>query len=180
LGLKYAPLENLKEEIAQADIILVATNAVEPTILKDHLENGSDKLIIDLSIPYNVEEAAQCLPNVRLVNVDELSKLKDETLKKREGEIPKAKEIIAALMNEFTEWNEMRKHVPLLKEVKLKLKEIHTHPLFTSTITYCTKERDANIQRALNDMACKIRLQNRKGCQYIEAINHFIKAGVTK
>ncbi|HVG41332.1 MAG TPA: glutamyl-tRNA reductase, partial [Chitinophagaceae bacterium] len=177
LGLRSASLTALAEEIKKAAIILVATNAAEPTITKEHLENGNEKLIIDLSIPYNVEEAAQHLPNVRLVNVDELSRLKDETLKKREAEVPKAKAIIAASINEFTEWNEMRKHVPLLKEVKLKLKEIHTHPLLT-TITTCTKERDANIQRAINDMACKIRIQNRKGCQYIEAINHFIKAGV--
>lgn len=173
LGLKSAALSNLPAEIGKADIILVATNAAEPTILKEHLESSHPKLIIDLSIPYNVEAAAQCLPNVRLVNVDELSKLKDETLKRREGEVPKAKAIIAGLMTEFTDWCDMRKHVPLIKAVKLKLKEIHTHPLFTPAA--CTKERDAKIQRAINDMAPKIRLQNRSGCHYIEAINHFIK-----
>jgi len=176
LGLQSAGIDQLPQEIKKADIILVATNAAEPTILKEHLEGENHKLIIDLSIPYNVADDAQILPNIQLVNVDQLSKLKDETLKMREGEVPKAKEIISTLMQEFLEWNEMRKYVPLLKEVKLKLKEIHTHPLYTPTTT-CPKERDANIQRALNDMACKIRVQNRKGCQYIEAINHFIKAG---
>ena len=177
LGLKHASIDNLKLEIDRADVILVATNAAQPTILKEHLEHGANKLIIDLSIPYNVAEDALKLPNVSLVNVDELSRLKDETLKKREAEIPKAKEIIGEFMTEFTEWNEMRKHVPLLKEVKLKLKEIHTHPVFTSTpASCCPKVRDANIQRALNDMACNIRRHNSKGCHYIEAINHFIKA----
>src|SRR6476661_5928993 len=83
LGLYAASLDDLAEEVQKADIILVATNSPEPVILKEHVENAGDKLIIDLSIPYNVEEAAQHLQNVSLVNVDELSKMKDETLKMR-------------------------------------------------------------------------------------------------
>lgn len=177
LGLRAASVDDLATEIQQADIILVATNAAEPILLKEHLAGGNHKLIIDLSIPYNVEEAAQHLPNIQLVNVDELSKLKDETLKKRQAEVPKAKEIIAESRAEFSDWYEMRKHVPLFKAVKLKLKEINTHPFVTTTC--CTKERDAKIQRAINDMASKIRQQNKGGCHYIEAINHFIKAGAT-
>ena len=50
LGLLYAPLSSLAGEIASADIILVATNASEPTILRSQLENKGQKLIIDLSI----------------------------------------------------------------------------------------------------------------------------------
>ncbi len=79
LGLLHASIDQLPQYIDNSDIILVATNAAHPTILKAHLEGKTDKLIIDLSIPYNVEIAAQDLPNVHLVNVDELSKLKDET-----------------------------------------------------------------------------------------------------
>lgn len=177
LGLKFAPVENLKSEIAQSDIILVATNAAEPTILKQHLEGGSDKLIIDLSIPYNVADDAQELPNVHLVNVDELSKLKDETLKKREAEVPKAKAIIAECMTEFEEWQQMRRHAPLLKATKLKLKEIHDNPDFISLSCGCNKEAEARIQRVINDMASKIRIKNGGACHFFEAINNFMTTG---
>ncbi|MEI6949183.1 glutamyl-tRNA reductase [Paraflavisolibacter sp. H34] len=181
LGLKAAPLSDLNDQIEKADIILVATNSAEPTILKTHLEGGNDKLIIDLSIPYNVEDAAQQLPNVQMVNVDELSKLKDETLRKREAEVPKAKAIIAELICEFLDWCEMRRHVPLLKAAKLKLKEINTSPLFETvgctTIT-CTKEADARIQRVINEMAASIREKNQGACHFIEAINTFITAAI--
>ena len=178
LGLKSAPLEQLSQEIAKADIILVATNSAEPTILKSHLEGGSQKLIIDLSIPYNVEEAAQHLPNVQMVNVDELSKLKDETLKMRQAEVPKAKAIIADLMVEFSEWCEMRKHVPMLKDLKLKLKQLYTHPEYSPATITCPKKADTHIQRVLNETAGKIKIQNQRGCQYIAAINEFISAGL--
>ncbi|MEJ7589741.1 MAG: glutamyl-tRNA reductase, partial [Ferruginibacter sp.] len=80
LGLNFAPIEELPKYIDDADIILVATNATEPVVLSSHLLNGRSKLIIDLSIPYNVEKSAQYLPNVTLVNVDKLAEIKDETL----------------------------------------------------------------------------------------------------
>ena len=177
LGLKSATLENLEAEVEKADIILVATNSPEPTILKSHVEGKGEKMIIDLSIPYNVEDAAQQLPNVHMVNVDELSKLKDETLKMRMAEVPKAKAIITELMEEFDEWCDMRKHVPMLKDLKIKLKEIYSHPLYTKhATTTCSKTIDVQIQRVLNETAGKIKAQNSRGCQYIAAINEFISA----
>ncbi|MFN2438569.1 MAG: glutamyl-tRNA reductase [Chitinophagaceae bacterium] len=179
LHLKTAPIENLNVEIKKADIILVATNAAEPIILKSHLEGGNNKLIIDLSIPYNVEEAAQQLQNVEMVNVDELSKLKDETLKARLAEVPKAKAIINDSVAEFNNWYKMRKHVPLLKELKIKLKEIHKDPIYIhETKIDCQKKLDLKIQQVLNDTAGKIKIKNERGCQYISAINEFISAPV--
>ncbi|HLO39222.1 MAG TPA: hypothetical protein VK173_12050, partial [Lacibacter sp.] len=159
--------------------ILVATNATEPTILRSHLEGLDHKLIIDLSIPYNVEQSAKELANITLVNVDELSKLKDETLAMREAEVPKAKAIIAEHIAEFIDWYQMRKHVPVLKAVKTKLKEIHTSPLYITLQphhTACTKT-DEKIQRVINGMASKMKEQNQRGCYYIEAINEFIATG---
>jgi glutamyl-tRNA reductase len=175
LGLKSASIEQLPAEIEKADIILVATNATEPTILKTHLEGGREKWIVDLSIPYNVEAAAQQLPNVHLISVDELSKLKDVTLKAREAEVPKAKVLIGEGMQEFREWYEMRQHVPMLKNLKLKLRELYSSPLYVSA-TVCPKKMDLHIQRVLNETAGKVKLQNQRGCQYIAAINDFISA----
>ena len=175
LGLGLSSLQNLDTEVAKADIIVVATNSPEPIILKKHVEGKGEKLIIDLSIPYNVEGAAQALPNVQLVNVDKLSKIKDDTLKMRLAEVPKAKAIIAELMTEFEEWCDMRRHVPMLKDLKIKLKELYGHPQYVQTTT-CPKTIDTHIQRVLNDTAGKIKVQNQKGCQYIAALNDFISA----
>jgi glutamyl-tRNA reductase len=177
LSLKSAPIEELSTEIGAADIILVATNSDKPTILKSHIPAGHNKLIIDLSIPYNVEEGVQDLPGVQMVNVDELSRLKDETLQMREAEVPKAKKIIGSGMEEFYDWCEMRKHVPMLKDLKVKLKAIYTHPMYSLRETsLCPKKMDVHIQRVLNDTAGKVRVKNQRGCQYIAAINAFMSA----
>ena len=179
VGVKSAPYSELPEQAAVADIILVATNAEQPTLLLSHLEGQGNKLIIDLSIPCNVEESAARLPGITLVNVDELSKMKDETLQRREAEVPKAKTIIAGHIAELMEWHEMRRHVPVLKAVKTKLKELHTCPIFSRLSGEpfpSTTHTDEQIQRVLNGMATKMRQHNQGGCHYIEAINEYIAA----
>jgi glutamyl-tRNA reductase len=182
LGLLSASMNDLSAQVQDADIILVATNANEPVILKSHLENSSDKLIIDLSIPYNVEIAAQQLPNVTLINVDELSKIKDVTLQKREAEVPKAQAIIVEHIHEFVLWHEMRKNVPVLKAVKTKLQGMHACKLYSNAAHTSSPASPVNsqdkIQKVINGMAAKLRIQNQHGCQYIEAINDFIAPGL--
>jgi glutamyl-tRNA reductase len=167
----------LKSEIAKADIILVATNCTEPIVLKEHLQGLSEKVIIDLSIPYNVETAAHELVNVHIVNVDELSKLKDETLKMRMAEVPKAKAIISESLEEFQDWYHMRRHVPMLKDLKVKLKELYldiqnVHASATSE----SEAIDLQIQRLLNQTAQKLKVQNEKGCQYLQALNQIMSS----
>jgi glutamyl-tRNA reductase len=175
--LRTASIDSLKEEINHSDIILVATNAAEPVIYCRDLENlTGKKLIIDLSIPCNVERTVGDLENVNLIDVDGLSILKDETLLRRAAEVPKARSIIESHLGELMEWHEMRKHVPVLKQVKIKLQEIHGSPLFEQTIPEkpSSVSRDQKIQRVLNGMASKMRRENQRGCFYIEAINEFI------
>ena len=179
MGVQSAPLEQIEEKAAAADIILVATNAELPTLLRSHVEGHGPKLLIDLSIPCNIEESVVGVPGITLINVDELSKIKDETLQKREAEVPKAKAIIAEHISELMEWYEMRRHVPVLRAVKSKLKELHTSPLFSQLSGQsipCTTDIDEQIQRVINGMATRMRQQNQGGCHYIQAINEYIAA----
>lgn len=179
LGLKVAPVEELSQQIISADIILMATSSPEPTILSSQLKGLGQKLIIDFSIPHSVESSVKDLPNVVLLNVDELSKIKDNTLAKRQAEVPKAKVIIAEHMWELSEWYQMRKHVPVLKALKSTLKELHTSPLFIPLYDRPDPGSNAEekIQRVINGMAIKLKAQNNRGCHYIEAINEFIATG---
>jgi len=179
IGVGHAPAEKIAECVRAADIILVATNAEHPTLMKSWVEGSGEKLIIDLSIPCNVERSAAELPGISLVNVEELSKIKDATLQKREAEVPKAKAIIAEHIAEWIDWYNMRRHVPVLKAVKTKLKELHTCPVYSrlkgepfpvSDDIHTEKQ----IQRVINGMANKMRRQNQGGCQFIEAINEYI------
>ena len=180
LGLHHASIDELGKYISESDIILVATNSPDHVIVRSDLEGMGEKLIIDLSIPCNVDQSAASLPNITLVNVDELSKLKDETLQRREAEIPAVKIIIKEQLEDFMEWHQMRKHVPVLKAVKTKLQEIHTDPYYLQhcySVSVNGTNHHHNIQKVLNGMAVKMRRQNQYGCYYIEAINEFLTTG---
>jgi glutamyl-tRNA reductase len=177
LNLKYAPLSELADYIGSSDIILTATTAVDPTILKSQVENKGNKLIIDLSVPNNVEASVQELSNITLVNVDELAKLKDETLQRREAEAPKAKQIIVEQLAGFMEWHQMRKNAPALKEIKTKLNEISKDQHFIAAKTggVCPLVKiEEKIQRVVNSIAAKMRSQEQPSCYLMEAINEFM------
>ncbi len=179
LGLQLAPANQLNEQVKQADIIVVATNAAEPVLFRSHLENAGNKLVIDLSIPYNVETTAGDLQNVQLVNVDELSKIKDATLESRRAEVPKANDIIAYHITEFLDWHAMRKNAPVLKAVKHKLQEMNSCEMYTaySSRVNAPATSDTAIQKVISGMAVKMRTDNKPGCDYIAAINEFIATG---
>lgn len=180
LGLQYVSADTLAIQIKEADIIIVATNAAKPIVLKEHIIDNAKKIIIDLSIPYNVEEGIHELPHVTLLNVDELSKIKDDTLQKRKASIPIAKKIIATHINDFIAWHQMRKNVPVLKAVKNKLQQMHNCDLYITATTNQSNSSilsptpDQQIQKVIDGMAIKLRDHTTFGCHYIEAINDFI------
>jgi glutamyl-tRNA reductase len=71
----------------------------------------------------------------------------------------------------------MRRHVPVLRAVKTKLKELHTCPVFMRLSGEAFPSRadtDDQIQRVINGMATKMRQHNQGGCHYIQAINEYI------
>jgi glutamyl-tRNA reductase len=177
MGLNSASYENMQAEIARAEIIIVATNATQPIITKQSLLHSNQKLLIDLSIPNNIEGSANELPQIDLVNVDDLAKINDATLQKREKEVPKAKDIIAEHIDEFVEWHKMRKHVPVLKAVKQKLNDMYDCNL-CAPLNIDAKEKNSfdAVQKAVNNMAVKLRAQHQPGCNYIEAINDFLES----
>ena len=111
----------LQEEIAKADVLIVATGAQNPTIDKELIVSEKDLLILDLSIPKNVSENVKKLPNVKLIHLDELSSITDKTLKERKNQIPAARTIISEIQDEFETWLENRKFAPTIKALKEKL-----------------------------------------------------------
>ncbi len=115
---------NIQSEIAQSDILIVATGAQQPTINNELLYLKRPLLILDLSIPKNVSENVTENPLVTLVHLDELSKMTDQTLSQRKADLPKALKIIEEAQNEFTTWASHRKFAPTIKAIKEKLSEI--------------------------------------------------------
>lgn len=115
---------NIQSEIAESDILIVATGAQQPTISKELLYLKKPLLILDLSIPKNVSENVKDNPNVTLIHLDELSKVTDATLAHRQSQVPLAEAIINDVAAEFNTWAQHRSFAPTIKALKSKLSEI--------------------------------------------------------
>ena len=113
--------KDLNQEIIKSDIVIVATGADDITVDKSIIANNKPLLILDLSIPSNVDSHLKNLDNVTLVNLDELSQLTNSALNKRKQYIPEANTILNEIQNEFLKWLAHRKFAPTLKALKQTL-----------------------------------------------------------
>lgn len=121
--------KDLASEIIQTDILIVATGAQHPTVDKSLIATNKPLLILDLSIPKNVADDVTELDNVRLIHLDHLSQITDETLEKRKAFIPKAETIIDEIYADFIAWLETRKFAPTIKALKTKLQQIKSEEI---------------------------------------------------
>ncbi|KAA1242846.1 glutamyl-tRNA reductase [Aquimarina sp. RZ0] len=113
--------DDLRSEVKKTDVLIVGTGAQIPTITKDHVHEDKPLLILDLSVPKNVATDVTEFPNITLVHMDHLSRITDNTLKRRREHIPKAEAIIEEVKSEFDSWLETRKFAPTIKALKSKL-----------------------------------------------------------
>lgn len=120
---------DLQAEIQNADVLIVATGAQNPTIDKELLNLKKPLLILDLSIPKNVNANVLEIPGVELIHLDQLSQMTDDTLEKRKQYVPQAMEIIEEIKDEFVTWTQARKFAPTIHALKAKLEEIKQNEL---------------------------------------------------
>lgn len=116
------PFGELTASILESDVLIVATSSQKPTITADLIHNNKPLLILDLSLPRNVDPLLKDRPNTQVIHLDELSQITDATFEKRKKFIPQAEGILDEVKLEFLEWLELRKYVPTLKAFREKIK----------------------------------------------------------
>lgn len=157
---KVKPFGELATEIRQADVLIVATGGQHPTVSRDLIYNTKPLLILDLSLPKNVDPKVGEMDFIQLVHLDELSQITDATLEKRKQYIPQAEKIINEIKEDFLEWLSQRKYAPTLKAFKDKISLTHQES---------EKQEEATLEKA-DQLAQKLTGQ----------IAHFLKENPQK
>lgn len=119
------------EELKQTDVLIVATGAQKYIIDESNFPKDKKMLVIDLSIPNNVQKEVGDWESVTLIDVDQLSQTIQATMEQRKKEIPKAEEIIKEMAKEFVDWEKKRKLAPNINHFKNSLKKIEEHEMHT-------------------------------------------------
>jgi glutamyl-tRNA reductase len=161
----FISFTDLPEAINAADIIIVSTSAESYSVLPSFFTTEKERLVLDLSIPQNVDPAIKNITGIELMNVDEISTILDKTIGKRKAELPQALTIIAETIDELKEWYTMQANNPVLRKMKSQL-----HQLAGEETSGCNKEK---IQKTVSHLAVQLRKENNKGCQYINALNNY-------
>lgn len=129
-NIQHQPIEKLPQEVEKAEVIIVATGATKPTLTLDHFKGiESCKLVLDLSVPRNVDTAIDNLENVLVITVDELSKHISEAIDQRKACIPDAEKIIQASIGEFYGWLEVKYLSPVIVALKENLQNVQRKEL---------------------------------------------------
>ncbi|WP_111709491.1 glutamyl-tRNA reductase [Lutibacter citreus] len=149
---------SLSNSINDSDILVVSTGANSFTVTKEHIHSEKNLLILDLSMPENVDAKVKDMKKVDLINVDELSKITDGTLEVRKNEIPLVEKIIEKYQEEFNDWISNRKYVPAVNALKESLQAIQQDEIDF----HSKKLKDFNVEHAeflTNRMIQKITTQ---------------------
>ena len=167
------PFSELTSCIHEADILIVATGAQNPTISKELIHNSKPLLILDLSIPRNVDTKINEIENVKVIHLDELSQITDATFEIRKKYIPKAELILNEIKNEFLSWIKHRKYIPALNAFKEKIitsekKESELKVYLNNCFGFQRKQRIA--QKITGQIAAYIRENPNQAEQTIDLI----------
>ena len=175
---------NLQEEIQQADVLVVATGAQNPTIDKTLLNLKKPLLILDLSIPRNVNPDVAEIEGVNLIHLDHLSQITDDTLERRKQHIPAAEAIIEDLKLELNTWMNGRKYAPTIHALKAKLNDIVASELAfqrKKTINFDEEQADLIssriIQKITNHFASHLKDENTSVDESIDFIEKVFQIG---
>jgi len=164
----FIPYDNLSGVADNFDVIIVSAAAENYIISLSHFKTSKSRLILDLSIPQNVDPSVKNILGIELMNVDEISIILNKTIHRRKSEIPKALQIIDHTITELNEWYSMQLNNPMLRKIKLQLHELSKQH---SDVT----DHKERIHKTVSSLAIQLRKQNNKGCQYIHAMNDYLQ-----
>ncbi|MFK7796209.1 MAG: glutamyl-tRNA reductase [Aureispira sp.] len=157
-------LETLQEYKQGFDIMIVCTGATEPVITpklyKHLLQKDTDhKLLIDLSIPNNIDASIPKNHATDYIEIDGLKELVNENLTFREKEVTNVQVIINERVAEFRNIYKGRQVELALKDLPAQVKAIRKHA-FTSVF----KDEVSNLDTEAQDLIERMMQYMEKRC----------------
>lgn len=153
--LDVADMEALPAEIAESDLVIVATGANEPVVsmahMKPSIKKGSFKVLLDLSVPRNIDPEIGSLDFVDLANMDFLSDVTDKAYRRREENIPLVKKIVDDELTDYQNWLSKQKVVPTIKALTNKFDSIRDEEFefFRNKISDADRDKVENLTRRI-------------------------------
>jgi glutamyl-tRNA reductase len=130
LGGRAAGLEDLRHELAQADIVITSTGAPGLVVHRADVEaaraarGGRPLFLIDIALPRDVDPAVRDLSGVFLYDLDDLRAVAEANLRERQRDAAAAEALVEREVGAFLDAHRSRRAVPLLVALRERGDEI--------------------------------------------------------
>lgn len=124
--IKAYSFEQLEQKVQEADLIITATGATDPILKAEHFQGKESRtMVIDLSVPRNVDNRVEELDSITLVDMDSITEVNQKAIENRERAVPLLETIIEEEMRDYTD-RIQRSHflLPRIKEIDNRLSSI--------------------------------------------------------
>ena len=135
LNAKAVPSENLKEALADCDILISSTGSkdyiITPEIVRPFIKKRSGRhlFMIDIAVPRDIDPELDQMENVFLYNIDDLQKMVDENMIERKKIAKTIETMIEEAIEEFHAWLHTLGVVPLISALRTKALSIQAQTM---------------------------------------------------
>ncbi len=154
----WIPYEEKHQYLIKSDVTIVSTSSKSPIIKKDVLNpliktyGVKTTLIIDLSVPRNVDPTINDFDHFILYSIDDLKIIIDSHKKNRHHHFAQASEIILEHLNDYSKWYWKQKSLRNLENnpQDLQLIKQKTLSFFSKKMHFLAQENQKLIEDILN------------------------------
>jgi len=133
-GGEAAPWEKLDELLARVDIVLSTTGAPEPIVTLERYRpiaaarTGGPLVVLDIAVPRDFDPRIHDGDQACLFNIDDLQRIRDQTLKERQKSVAPAEAIVEREVQRFTaDWTR-RRNGPIIARLTQEF-DARRHPI---------------------------------------------------
>ena len=155
LGGNAVSMDRMKDAIADSDLVLVATGAPHTVVHKPVIERAMAMrperklLVIDVSIPHNVDDDIVDVPNVELDNMDSLETIAQKNVERRMSEISSAEKIIGQELSKMDAERREEAANEIIRLIGMKMATIREKELETAI----SHSSSTDVETLLDDMS---------------------------
>jgi len=133
-------MDDLWDVVGRSDIVYVATSStdyvIDEALMKENgLAGGRPLMIVDISVPRNVGEDCNAVPNVKAYNVDDLKAVVAKNTAMRQKEMIEAEVVLEQESAEFLSWRESLSAIPTINNLQERANDVRQ-----SELEKCTRK----------------------------------------
>jgi glutamyl-tRNA reductase len=182
--------DGLEEELRQADIVISSTDAPHTILDRRVLEGALDAqdgrrmMIVDISVPRDVEADVARIPGVELHDIDDLERVVEANLNGRRQEALLGERIVVEAVAGFVDWRVGLAAAPAIRDLREWAEEVRREEVRRlsgswDSLSETDRERIEALTRALVNkllheptIRARAALGQADGMRHIESLRH--------